>query len=140
MDNMKEASSNASLENPKTKGNIIVLAEDDKFISKAYHDGLTRAGYSVITAYDGQEALSKIRENFPDLVLLDMIMPVTNGFEVLETIKKDEKLKKIPVIILSNLGQDSDIKKGKELGAEDYLIKSNFSMNDVISRIKKYLP
>ncbi|MSU75222.1 MAG: response regulator, partial [Candidatus Magasanikbacteria bacterium] len=83
----------------------ILLAEDDRFIARAYSDGLTRAGYLVIPAGNGVEALEKIRSESPNLVLLDIIMPDKDGFEVLEEMKQDPKLKKIPVIILSNLGQ-----------------------------------
>jgi DNA-binding response OmpR family regulator len=117
----------------------IVLAEDDKFISMAYSDGLRRAGYEVFTAFDGVEALKKIREVRPDIILTDIIMPEKNGFEVLEEIKKDGALKKIPVLILSNLGQETDIQKGRELGANDFLIKANYSMTEVIEKINKYL-
>jgi len=117
----------------------ILLAEDDKFISLAYKDGLKRAGYEVEHAQNGKEALEKIKSFNPDLVFLDIIMPEMNGFEALEEIKKDEKLKNIPVIILSNLGQDTDIEKGKKLGAVDYLIKANLSMNEVIQKIETYL-
>ena len=121
------------------KKNKVLLAEDDKFISRAYQDGLGRAGFEVISALDGEEALEKIKKTIPDIILLDVIMPEKNGFEVLEEIKADNKLKKIPVIILSNLGQDTDIQKGRELGAVDYLIKSNFSIGEVVEKIKKYV-
>ena len=121
------------------KNKKILLAEDDKFISIAYQDGLKRAGYEVIYASDGEEALKKAKQTIPDLMLLDLIMPVKNGFEVLEEIKKDEELKNIPVFILSNLGQESDIKKCKEMGAVDYLIKSNFSLSEVLKKIEEYL-
>lgn len=117
----------------------ILLAEDDKFISRAYQDGLTRAGFAVEVASDGQQALESLKQNKADLVLLDIIMPDKNGFETLEEIKADENLRDIPVIILSNLGQNSDIAEGKRLGAEDYLIKSNFSINEVIEKIEKYI-
>lgn len=117
----------------------IVMAEDDKFISKAYFDGLGRAGCEVTLAFDGEEALKVIREYKPDIVLLDLIMPIKNGFEVLEEMKKDNEIKNIPVIILSNLGQDTDIERGRELGASDYLIKSNFSINEVLEKIKECL-
>ncbi len=123
----------------KNKKIKILLAEDDNFISLAYQDGLKRAGFEVVVAYDGVDALDKLKSQKPDLILLDIIMPQKNGFEVLEEIKNDSELKNIPVIILSNLGQDTDIQKGRELGAVDYLIKSNFSMNEVIEKIKKYL-
>ena len=125
--------------NEEKAGKKILLAEDDKFISLAYLDGLKRAGYNVEHAKDGKEALEKIKSFIPDLVFLDVIMPEMNGFEVLEEIKKDEKFKNLPVIILSNLGQDTDIIKGKELGAVDYLIKANFSMAEVIEKIESYL-
>ncbi len=120
---------------PKNKKKIL-LAEDDKFIARAYQDGLTRAGYEVVSAVNGQEAIDKIKSEKPDLVLLDLIMPKKNGFEVLEEIKADQTLK-MPVIILSNLSQDSDIEKAKELGAVDYIVKSNFSMKEVIKQIEK---
>jgi DNA-binding response OmpR family regulator len=117
----------------------ILLSEDDKFISRAYMDGLTRAGYSVVTAYDGAEALKLFASEKPDLMLLDLIMPVKNGFEVLEEIHDDKKSPKIPIIVLSNLGQDSDIRKAKELDATDYLVKSNVTMKEVIEKVKSYL-
>lgn len=117
----------------------ILLAEDDKFISRAYTDGLTRSGYEVIPVTDGDEAVKKAKELIPDIILLDLIMPIKNGFEALEEIKSDSKIKDIPVIILSNLGQDTDIKKGRDLGAVDYLIKSDYSMSEVIRKINKHL-
>ncbi|MEA1963127.1 MAG: response regulator [Patescibacteria group bacterium] len=115
----------------------ILLAEDDKFISKAYQDGLGRAGFEVIAAYDGNEALKEARKEKPDIILLDLVMPEKNGFEVLEEIKADNDLKDIQIIILSNLGQSSDIQRGRDLGANDYLIKSNFSIKEVIEKIKE---
>ena len=127
------------MEGKKTKSKKILLAEDDQFISRAYKDGLERAGFEIVIALDGIEAVEKIRSEKPDIVLLDLIMPERNGFEVLEEIKKDEYLKKIPVIILSNLGQESDVKKGKDLGAVDYFIKTDFSMKEVIEKVKFYL-
>ena len=114
----------------------ILLAEDDKFIARAYQDGLSRAGFEVVLAVNGQEAIDKVKSEKTDLVLLDLIMPKKNGFEVLEEIKADKTLK-MPVIILSNLSQDSDIEKAKELGAAGYIVKSNFSMKEVIEKIEK---
>ncbi|MCK5510121.1 response regulator [Candidatus Parcubacteria bacterium] len=127
------------MDNKKNKKIKILLAEDDKFISKAYQDGLGRAGFEVIAAYDGNEALNKIKSKKPNIILLDLIMPEKNGFEVLEEIKTDNDLKNIPIIILSNLGQASDIQKGRDLGANDYLIKSNFSIKEVIEKMKEYV-
>lgn len=123
----------------KKEKHKILLAEDDKFISLAYQDGLSRAGFEVIAATDGVEALDKARKEKPELILLDLVMPIKNGFEVLEELKADKELKNVPIIILSNLGQNSDIEKGKALGAVDYLIKSNFSMSEVIEKIKEFL-
>jgi len=117
----------------------ILLIEDDSFISHAYTDGLGRAGFEMIAASNGEEGIEKIKSENPNLILLDLIMPIKNGFEVLEEIKKDDNLKNIPVIILSNLGQKSDIEKGKTLGAVDYMVKANFSMEEVVKKIKKYL-
>ena len=119
--------------NPK-----ILLAEDDKFISRAYKDGLTRAGFDVSVAIDGNEALAQIKTVKPDLMLLDLIMPVKNGFEVLEELQKSKE-NKSPIIVLSNLGQESDIQRAKDLDATDYLIKSNVTLKEVIDKIKSYL-
>jgi DNA-binding response OmpR family regulator len=117
----------------------IVLAEDDKFISKAYSAGLTGEGFGVITVYDGEEAMEAIKKNKPNLILLDLVMPSKNGFEVLEELNLDKSLSSISVLVLSNLGQESDVEKAKALGAKDYLVKSNFSMKDVIEKVKFHL-
>lgn len=117
----------------------VLLVEDDKFISRAYKDGLEREGFEIDTAFDGIEAMQKLQSSPPDLVLLDLILPEKDGFAVLEEIQMNEKLKRIPVVILSNLGQESDIEKGRALGATDYLIKADVSMKDVIEKVKFYL-
>lgn len=122
-----------------TSKSKILLVEDDQFICRAYSDGLSRAGFEMILAADGQEGLEKAKENKPDIILLDLIMPIMNGFEFLEKIKQDNNLKNIPAIILSNLGQESDVAKGKELGAKDYLIKSDYSMEEVVNKVKEHL-
>ncbi|MBU4369778.1 response regulator, partial [Patescibacteria group bacterium] len=88
---------------------------------------------------EGEEGIKKAREQNPDLILSDLVMPHRNGFETLEQIKKDKQLKNIPIIILSNLGQESDIKKIKELGAVDYLIKSDFKIKEVVEKINFHL-
>jgi DNA-binding response OmpR family regulator len=117
----------------------ILLAEDDKFISRAYSDGLTRAGFEVMLVEDGIKALEYLRKDCPHLLLLDIIMPGKNGFDVLAEMKTDGVLCDIPVLILSNLGQDSDIQKAKELGAADFLVKSNNSMQEVIAKVRETL-
>ncbi|MEK7646990.1 MAG: response regulator [Patescibacteria group bacterium] len=117
----------------------IFLVEDDQFIVRAYKDSLERAGFEVTVAFDGVEAMEQLKSMTPDLILLDIIMPLKNGFEVLSELKIDDRLKNVPVVVLSNLGQDSDIKKGKELGAVDYMVKANYSMQEVIDKVGQYL-
>ena len=98
----------------------ILLAEDDKFICKAYTDGLTKAGFEVFIAHDGVEAMNKIKSQKFDLILLDLVMPSKNGFEVLEELIINPGMSNAPVVVLSNLGQESDTKKAKDLGAVDF--------------------
>ncbi len=117
----------------------ILLIEDDQFIRRICKNGLERSGFDVITAAEGEEGIKKAREQNPDLILSDLIMPHKNGFEILKQIKKDKQLKDIPIIILSNLRQESDIEKIKELGAIDYLIKSDFKIKEVVKKIKLHL-
>lgn len=125
------------MDNKKVKEKILI-AEDDTYISLAYKDGLVRAGFEVITATDGEEAIRKIKSEKPDLVLLDLIMPVKNGFDVLKEVCGSETLKCIPVIVLSNLSQESEMKEAMELGAMDYLVKVNLSMKELIDRVKSF--
>ena len=124
------------MENLKPK---ILLAEDDHFLSVALGDKLEREGFTVFKSLNGAETLIKAKESKPDLILLDLIMPQKTGFQVLEELKQDEELKTVPVIILSNLGQESDIEKAKSLGAVDYLVKSDVQMGEVVAKLKTYL-
>lgn len=117
----------------------ILVAEDDRFLMKIYTDTLTRENFEVIQATNGQEAITKIKTNLPDLILLDLVMPIKDGFETLEELKLDSKTKNIPVIILTNLGQETDIKRGKDLGAIDYLVKSDLSTKEIINKVKQYI-
>jgi len=117
----------------------ILVVEDDKYYRRAYKDGLEDAGFSVVVASDGKEGLEKAKAERPDLILLDLIMPIEGGFDVLEEMKIDDKLKMVPIIILSNLGQESDVEKSKALGAVDYLIKSDVTMKEVLTKVKFYL-
>ncbi|MBU1118371.1 response regulator [Patescibacteria group bacterium] len=123
------------------KKRTILVVEDDKFLLKVLDDKLSREGYTVLVAHDGNEAMMKFKKGpLPDLVLLDLVMPFKSGFEVLEEMQASKKLKKIPVIVASNLGQDSDVEKAMDLGAVDYLIKSDFTISEVIARMEKQLP
>jgi DNA-binding response OmpR family regulator len=121
------------------KNTHILLVEDDVFVSKAYAYFLRKAGFNVTTANDGETALTTLTKIKPDIILLDLIMPIMNGFEVLEQLKKKKISKEIPVIIVSNLAQDSEREECLRLGATDYLIKSDFLMKDVIEKVKKYI-
>lgn len=119
------------------KDKKILVAEDDKFIAHAYKNALKMEGFNVELASDGEEALAKAKTFKPDLMLLDLVMPVKNGFDTLRDLRKHNT--KLPVIILSNLGQESDIKQCEKFGISDYLIKSNISMKEVISKILEHL-
>jgi DNA-binding response OmpR family regulator len=120
-------------------GRKIVLADDEQFIAIAYKDGLTRAGFQVVTANDGAEALEKIKAEHPDLVLLDLIMPKMNGFEVLKALKADPSLQAIPVIVLSNLSQPTDETEVRQHGALDFIVKADLSLEDLIARLTAIL-
>lgn len=119
----------------------IMIIEDDYFVMDIYHTKLTQSGFDVIGAKDGLEALKKLQEErqIPDLILLDIVMPYLGGLEVLEQIKKDDQLKDIPVILLTNLSQKMEIDKGIELGAKDFLIKSHFTPSEVLEKINSIL-
>lgn len=117
----------------------VLLVEDDKLLSELYATKLTASGFSVEVALDGDEGLSKIKELKPDLVLLDIVLPKKDGFEILEEVSKDAELKKIPIIALTNLGQKEEVEKGLNLGARDYVIKAHFTPTEVVAKIKKYI-
>ncbi|MBU0572027.1 MAG: response regulator [Patescibacteria group bacterium] len=117
----------------------ILIAEDEEFLRSIIKSKLTKAGYEVLEASDGEAALKSIRDEGPSLVLLDLMMPKMNGYDVLKKIQEDPALSKVPVIILSNLGQLNDIEKGKKLGAVDYIVKSNVSINEVLKKVEETL-
>ncbi len=120
-------------ENVKSK---VVLIEDEELIAQAYKEGLERAGIEVKLALDGQKGLELIKAEKPDLVLLDLIMPGMDGFHVLQILKEDEELKKIPVVVLTVSSTDTDIGQAKKLGVDDYLIKTDYSMAEIVQRVK----
>lgn len=117
----------------------ILLIEDDKFLRELIIQKLGKEGFDVSEAPEGESGLSKMKEERPDLVLLDLILPGIDGFEVLSRMKKDTELGSIPVIILSNLGQKDDVQKGMDLGAEDYLIKAHFTPGEIVEKIRATL-
>lgn len=117
----------------------ILLVEDDPFLSSVLRMKLEKEAFKVVRAADGEEALNFLTDQGikPDLVLLDLILPKKNGFEVLESIRHDPLLEKLPVIIISNLGQPSDIERGKALGVIDYFIKARLSVEELVSKVKQ---
>jgi two-component system, OmpR family, alkaline phosphatase synthesis response regulator PhoP len=118
----------------------IVIAEDDIFLANAYRVKFSKAGFDTKIASDGDEALNVIRESHPDLVILDLMMPIRDGFSTLEEMKRDDEIKTIPVIIASNLGQKEDIEKGMRLGARDFIIKSSMSLDAMVDKVRALIP
>lgn len=114
----------------------ILVAEDDKYLASAYQTKLTKSDYEVKIASNGEEALHTLKSFIPDIILLDLVMPKKDGFTTLEEIKKTENLKHIPVIVATNLGQQEDIGRAKQLGAADYVVKSNMSLDEIIAKIE----
>jgi CheY-like chemotaxis protein len=117
----------------------VLLAEDDRFLRRAAESRLRQNGFTVLPAVDGEEALKVARAERPDLILLDLIMPKLQGFEVLKALKQDPATAPIPVIVLSNLGQDDDLKRAMELGAIAYFIKAHLSLQDLVQRVAQTL-
>lgn len=117
----------------------ILIAEDDKFLANAYRLKLERLGHQVTIAVDGNDTLVEIEKNIPEIIILDLIMPNKDGFSTLEEIKVNPNYKNIPVLVASNLGQDEDIKRAKDLGAVDYVIKSNISLDDLVKKLEQHV-
>ncbi len=117
----------------------ILLAEDDRFLRRAAEATLKKKGYAVVTAADGQEALDAAQRERPDLILLDVIMPKLHGFEVLERLKASPETRNIPVVMLSNLGQDADQALALQRGAVAYLVKANVGLSDLARHVADIL-
>lgn len=117
----------------------ILVVEDDTFLSNAYRVKLTKAGFEVRNAFDGDEAFKLLQTFTPDLILLDIVMPKKDGFVILQEIKSNQKWKHIPIILASNLGQKEDREKGMQLGASEFFIKTEFTLNDLIQKIDSIL-
>jgi two-component system, OmpR family, alkaline phosphatase synthesis response regulator PhoP len=116
----------------------ILLVEDDMMLVDMYTLKLAEAGYEVIQATNGAQGYEEAKKNKPDLILLDIILPQMDGFMVMEKIKKDKIIKKIPVFFLTNLKQDEDVEKGNKLGAIDYLVKSTLTPTQILERINEF--
>ncbi len=117
----------------------VLLVEDDKMIIDMYTLKFTQEGFDVTQAENGKDGLESAKKMTPDVILLDIILPQMDGFTVLKSIKAEASLKDVPVVLLTNLGQDGDVKKGLELGATDYLIKANFTPAQVVDKVKSVL-
>ena len=113
----------------------ILIIEDDRFLRELMSKKLVGEGYQISEATDGEEGVRSVKSEKPDLVLLDLILPGIDGFEVLARIKQDPEIAQTPVIVLSNLGQKEDIERGIKLGAVDYLIKAHFTPGEIVDKI-----
>lgn len=117
----------------------ILLVEDDTMLHEMYTQKFTKEGYTVLSAYNGLEGIKMAEEHKPAIVLLDIIMPKMDGFVALKKLKKNDATKDIPVLLLTNLGQEEDIRKGKELGAADYFIKANHTPQEIVNKVKELI-
>lgn len=122
-----------------SKGPKVVIIEDDQFLRELASEKLDHEGFTVYSAIDGAEGLRIISQESPDIVLLDIILPGIDGFEVLKRIKSNDTMKHVPVIMLSNLGQQTDIDHAMRLGAKDYIVKAHHTLDEIIEKIKQSL-
>jgi DNA-binding response OmpR family regulator len=125
----------------KKLGIKVLLVEDDHFLRDICAKKLIKEGFTVFEVIDGEQALKEVGKIKPDIVLLDIILPAIDGFEVLSEIRsnKDKKISQIPIVMLSNLGQEDDIKKAVDLGADSYLVKAHFTTEEIVKKIKEVL-
>ena len=117
----------------------ILVIEDDKFLRGLISQKLSKEGYEIVEAVDGEEGLTKASKEKPDLVLLDLILPGIDGFEVLEKLKDNTETKEISVVILSNLGQREEIERGLRIGAVDFLVKAHHTPLEIVEKIRTFL-
>ena len=121
-----------------SKGTVLIV-EDQPGFRRIYHDVLQSDGYEVLEAQDGEEGLQMVKEHKPHVILLDLGLPKVDGFEVLRRIRMEPETKSIPVIIFSVLGEQKDVKKGLELGANDYTVKGFYTPRQILSKIKNLM-
>lgn len=117
----------------------ILFIEDEPTLQKAINKFLENEGYEALSAIDGELGISMAKKILPDLILLDLILPKMNGFEVIKELKKDESTKNIPIIVLTNLEGSVDVEKAISLGAKDYLVKANYELKEIAEKINKTL-
>ena len=118
----------------------VMIVEDDAVLVNALTLSLEDEGYQIIVATDGEEAEKKILKERPDLILLDLLLPIKSGFEVLKIVRANEDTKNISVVILTNFEQETSVDEGMRLGAKDYIVKANIDIKDIPGIVKKYLP
>jgi DNA-binding response OmpR family regulator len=124
---------------PSSKQTHILIVEDDLFLGEIYQKKFEMEGFKVSMANNGEKAVTDIKKKMPDIVLLDILLPKLDGFSVLEQVKADQTTKEIPIILLTNLGQQDDVQRGLEKGAVDYLIKTHFKPSEVVDKVRKVL-
>ncbi|MCH8748928.1 response regulator [Patescibacteria group bacterium] len=117
----------------------ILLVEDDQLLVRLYKKKLTKEGFAVVVARDGSDGLVKAKNDPPDMILLDLMMPKTNGFEMLAALQSSPQLKNIPVMVLTNVSAETDEQRARGLGATDYLVKADNPPDMVVERIKELL-
>lgn len=132
------ASSSAPAPAART-GSSILIVEDDPFLQELLNKKFTEEGFAVSLAQDGDGAVKKADEVRPDVILLDVVMPQSDGFEALETLRKDRSFDATPIVIFSNLSQEKDFERAKQLGATEFIIKSNVTLSEAVVRIKQIL-
>ena len=117
----------------------ILFIEDEKALQTTFSDILGQEGYEIVSALDGEAGLDLAKTSKPDLILLDLVLPKMHGFEVLKALKENSATQDIPIIVLTNLEGTGDVEKALELGATTYLVKANYTLEEVVSKIKKAL-
>ncbi len=121
------------------KQKTILLVEDEPLLGNLLKQRLEKENFKVFLSKDGEEARSFLKNQVPDLILLDIILPNISGFELMEEFQSDPQISKVPVVVISNLGQESDISKGKSLGAVEYFVKAQVSIEELFNYVKKFL-
>jgi len=117
----------------------VLIIEDDTFLQGLVATKMAKEGYDISTAGDGESAVKTADEKVPDIILLDLILPNMDGFEVLAKVRKNESLKKTPVIVFSNLAEEKDMARALQLGANAYMVKSNFTLDELAEKVKDVL-
>lgn len=119
---------------------FIMVADDDKFLVAVLKINLTKAHYEVLAVSDGEETMKALRTRMPDLLILDLIMPAKDGFEVIREMKADDALKDIKIVVLTNLSKEEEKQRVLSMGVSDYMVKGNISIDDIVKKVGNYLP